>query len=236
MNAQNYTANYLLKARLKRNMTQQQFADFIGVTQATVSSWERGATAPTQEAQLSKLCKALKITPKQLFPYKECDSGQISISETANTKPYEVKRTNGLKDLRERTGLSQIQVGEKIGYVDTTISRWEHGACNLPAEAYRPLCEVYNVTMEELLDAAANRPADKKPPETPLEAARLRARKSIAECAELLNFTAETYQKVENDILTVTVGDALRLANFLGVDDFNEFKRCFTNFVFPPEV
>lgn len=228
MNAQNYTANYLLKARLKRNMTQQQFADFIGVTQTTVSSWERGINIPTHGEKLSKLCKALKITPNKLFPNKEYSSGQMSISET--------EKANGLKDLRERAGLTLIQAEEKIGYDDTTISRWERGVYNLPAGAYRPLCEAYGVTLEELLDAAANRPADKKPPKTPLEVARLRARKSIAECAELLNFTAETYQKVENDILTVTVGDALRLANFLGIDDFNEFKRCFTNFVFPPEV
>lgn len=224
MNAQNNTANYLLKARLKRNMTQYQFADFIGVTQATISAWERGVSIPKQGVALSKLCKALKITPKQLFPNKEWGGDQMSISETANTKPD----ANGLKGLRERAGLTQRQVAEKIGCGDTSISSWERGIFNLPASAYRPLCEAYGVTLEELLDAAANKPVEKKPPKTPLEVARLRAGKSTAECAELIDVDEAIYRRFEEGVLTVTVGSAIKLAIFLGIDDFNEFKRCFT--------
>lgn len=228
MNAQNYTANYLLKARLKRNMSQAQFADFIGVSPTTVSFWERGITEPRPGVALAKLCKALKITPNQLYPNKEWGSDQMSIGETANTKPYEAKKANGLKDLRERAGLSQKQVAEKLGHVKSAIWAWESGASNLPASAYRPLCEAYGVTLEELLDAAANKPVEKEPPKTPLEAARLRAGKSIAECAELIDVDEAIYRRFEEGVLTVTVGSAIKLAIFLGIDDFNEFKRCFT--------
>lgn len=224
MNAQNYTANYLLKARLKRNMSQYQFADFIGVSQATISAWERGVSIPTQGTKLSKLCKALKITPNQLFPNKEWGSDQMSISETANTKPD----ANGLKDLRERAGLTQRQVAEEIGCGDTSISCWERGIFNLPAGAYRPLCEAYGVTLEELLDAAANKPVEKEPPKTPLEAARLRAFKFVEECAKVIGTDEATYRKLEDGTLTVPVASAIKLANFLGIDDFDEFKRCFT--------
>ena len=224
MNAQNYTANYLLKARLKRNMSQRQFADFIGVSQNTVSSWERGKTVPKLGVAVFKLCKALKITPNQLFPNKERDSDQMSISETANTKPD----ANGLKDLRERAGLSQKQVSEKVGHAKSTIWEWESGTRNPPADAYRPLCEAYGVTLEELLDAAANKPVEKEPPKTPLKAARLRAFKFIEECAKVIGTDEATYRKLEDGTLTVPVASAIKLANFLGIDDFDEFKRCFT--------
>lgn len=216
--------NNLARIHRQRGMTQPQLADLMGTTQGQISAWELGKRTPNAE-NVAKLCKALRTTPGRLFPNNDLGD-QMSISETVNKKDYVKKRTNGLTDLRERAGLSLRQVEEKTGLDTSTICKWESGMHNLPANAYRILCKAYNVTLEELLDAATNRPADE--PKTPLEAARLRAGKSIAECAKLLNFEAATYQKIEDGTLTVAVGDAIKLAKFFGIEDFAEFAKSFT--------
>lgn len=43
-------------ARVNMKLTQQEAAEIMGVTQATLSSWERGITDPSIK-QLLKLCE-----------------------------------------------------------------------------------------------------------------------------------------------------------------------------------
>lgn len=218
---------YIYKVRQRRNMQQKQLAELTGTTQSMISALERDKCKPSEE-MLAKICKALGVKPSQLPTNYKHDRGQMSISETVNKKDYVKKRTNGLTDLREHLNLTLRDVEEKTGLNNSDISLWERGMRNPPAYAYSLLCKAYNVTLEELLDAATNRPVDKELPKTPLEAARLRAEKSIAECAKLLGFEAATYQKVEDGTFTVTVGDAIRLAKFFDIEDFTEFARSFT--------
>ena len=218
---------YIYKARLKRNMSQKQFGELVDSTQPMISAYERDKCKPSEE-QLAKICKALGVKPSKLPTNYKRDRDQMSISETVNKKDYVKKRTNGLTDLRERAGLSLTQVEERIGYVDSTISRWEQGLCNPPAHAYRLLCKAYNVTLEELLDAATNRPVEKEAPKTPREAARLRAGKSIAECAEFIGTDTLTYQNFEDGTVMISVDGAIKLAKFFGIEDFAEFAKSFT--------
>ena len=220
------TSNNIRRFRVKREMMQIELAEKIGVTPSTVSLWETGARIP-QERNIRMLCKALNVSREKLFPTYSGNE-QMSINETVGKKPYARKNTNGLKDLRERAGLTTRQVEEKINVSKTTISEWENGKRNVTASAYRPLCELYNVTLEELLDAATNRPVEEEyQPKTSIEAARLRAGKSIEECAEYCGTDADTYLKFEDGILTVSISGAIRLAKYLGIEDFTEFESCF---------
>lgn len=59
-----------------------------------------------------------------------------------------------LKAARERAGLSQTQVGERIGAHLTTVSRWERGA-PIKTEALRKLAALYGVSAGELLGESA---------------------------------------------------------------------------------
>lgn len=53
--------------------------------------------------------------------------------------------------LRKENGLTQEQLGEKIGVTNKTISRWETGTYLPPAEMLLALSELFNVSINEIL-------------------------------------------------------------------------------------
>lgn len=56
-----------------------------------------------------------------------------------------------LKHLRSERGLTQEQLGERIGVTNKTISRWETGNYLPPAECLILLSEIYGVSINEIL-------------------------------------------------------------------------------------
>lgn len=53
--------------------------------------------------------------------------------------------------LRKEQGLTQEQLGEKIGVTNKTVSRWETGTYLPPADALLALSELFAVSINELL-------------------------------------------------------------------------------------
>ena len=56
-----------------------------------------------------------------------------------------------LQTLRKEQGLTQEQLGEKIGVTSKTVSRWETGAYMVPVDMLLALSELYGVSMNELV-------------------------------------------------------------------------------------
>ena len=56
-----------------------------------------------------------------------------------------------ITELRKEQGLTQEQLGEKIGVTNKTISRWETGTYLPPADALLALSELYGVSINEIL-------------------------------------------------------------------------------------
>ena len=56
-----------------------------------------------------------------------------------------------ITELRKEQGLTQEQLGEKIGVTNKTISRWETGTYLPPADALLTLSELYGVSINEIL-------------------------------------------------------------------------------------
>ena len=53
--------------------------------------------------------------------------------------------------LRRERGMTQEQLGEKLGVTNKTISRWETGAYLPPVEMLQLLSELYGITINEIL-------------------------------------------------------------------------------------
>lgn len=51
----------LKAARVHRKMTQQQFADALGVTKSSVQNWENGKTKPGID-KIEKICNVLDMS------------------------------------------------------------------------------------------------------------------------------------------------------------------------------
>lgn len=58
---------------------------------------------------------------------------------------------NNLRELRERIGRSQYQLGNLVGVTDKAVSKWENGTAYPSASNITKLCDVLGVTTDELL-------------------------------------------------------------------------------------
>lgn len=63
--------------------------------------------------------------------------------------------------LREKKGLSQGQLGEKLGVTNKAVSRWENGGAYPSTELMLPLAEALGVTIEDLYKAVSESKAPK---------------------------------------------------------------------------
>lgn len=61
-----------------------------------------------------------------------------------------------LKEMRERQGLTQTQIADRLEVDKSTVSKWESGD-STPLKKYRrKLCELLGCTEAELLASAAS--------------------------------------------------------------------------------
>ena len=56
-----------------------------------------------------------------------------------------------LKQLRTENGMTQEQLGERIGVSNKTISRWETGNYMPPVDSLKMLTEIYHISINEIL-------------------------------------------------------------------------------------
>lgn len=56
-----------------------------------------------------------------------------------------------LKQLRNENGMTQEQLGEKLGVSNKTISRWETGNYMPPVECLNMLSDIYHISINEIL-------------------------------------------------------------------------------------
>ncbi len=68
---------------------------------------------------------------------------------------------NYICDLREKKGLSQSQLGEKLGVSNKAVSKWENGGAYPSSELMLPLAKELGVSIEELYTALSNSKKEK---------------------------------------------------------------------------
>ena len=68
---------------------------------------------------------------------------------------------NYICELREKKGLSQTQLGEKLGVTNKAVSRWENGGAYPSTELMLPLAEALGVTIEDLYKVISESKAPK---------------------------------------------------------------------------
>ena len=61
-----------------------------------------------------------------------------------------------LREIQERYGLSMVDVAAEMGVVEHTISRWETGARMPDINALKRLSEIYNCSIDELVNGTQN--------------------------------------------------------------------------------
>lgn len=74
--------NELIRSRRKElKLTMRQVADYVGVSEATVSRWESGNIANMGRDKIALLSKVLKISPGLIAGYDEVQPETLSDDE-----------------------------------------------------------------------------------------------------------------------------------------------------------
>lgn len=124
----NTTANRIKELRKKAGLNQSQLAQQTGISEQSISKYERGQRNPKIE-NLEVLANFFKVPVSYL-------RGEAVV--------------NRLKELRQQAGLSLAEVGKGVGLATNTISRYETGQREPKIEVWQKLADFFHVPISYL--------------------------------------------------------------------------------------
>ena len=77
--------NFIGAKRRQRNLTQEQLADRLGVSNKTISKWENGKCMPDYSV-IELLCRELEITLAELLDGEEKEPNSIRVYDEEEVK------------------------------------------------------------------------------------------------------------------------------------------------------
>jgi DNA-binding transcriptional regulator YiaG len=117
----------LKEIRSRLDLTQDQTARLLGVSPATVTSWETGKSRPTTENLV------------QIMALRDSTRAAVD-QELGRTAPP--MSADDIRALRDRLGLTQGQMAEQVGVSVNTIAGWEAGRTSPRAGNLEALAEL----------------------------------------------------------------------------------------------
>ena len=135
--------------RKKQGFTQKEVALLLGTVQGVYSKWERGVYEPNYE-NLSMLACIFDVSIDFLLSdYIEFSKDkylrmQESYLIISNIFPQR------LKELRLKKGLTQTELGEKVGVKQNTYTNWENGKREPNFEIVIKLADLLEVSVDWL--------------------------------------------------------------------------------------
>lgn len=137
--------------RKKKGLTQQEVAHFLGTVQAVYSKWERGVYEPNYE-NLSMLVCIFDVS----LDYLLSDYLEKSKERYLKIKESELMKTSNifpqrLKELRLKKGLTQTELGKRLGVKQSTFTNWENGKREPNFETLIKLADLLEVSVDLLL-------------------------------------------------------------------------------------
>ena len=126
----------IIKFRELKGMTRKELASILGVSPATITRYEKGEREPNLET-IKKIACALN---KSLSDLLENDNDSEPTSEWTKTTG------NILKNLREKQGLSQLELGNIVGSTKKHIQDLEDGSCHtITVEMLKKLSNQFDI-------------------------------------------------------------------------------------------
>lgn len=117
-----------------------------------------------------------------------------------------------LKQLRKENGMTQEQLGDKVGVSNKTVSRWENGNYMPPVECLSILSDIYNISINEIL--AGERVSD--------EAFTKIAEKNIVSTLDALEKENQIFEKRMMWILAITTVLTIVIMRLLPMENLKD--------------
>lgn len=136
--------------RKKKGLTQQELADKVGTKRVNVTRWESGNLKPSYE-NLSMLACIFDVS----LDYLLGDYLEISKERYLKIKESYLMKTSNvfpqrLKELRLKKGLTQTELGEKVGVKQSTFTNWENGKREPNFETIIKIADLLEVSVDWL--------------------------------------------------------------------------------------
>jgi len=113
MNQQNIGA-FITKKRKEKNLTQEQLAELLHVSNKTISKWETGKCMPDYSV-IELLCHELNITISELLEGKELNMQETVEEEKYNMLLYKVQQTENQINILKHNTRAGVKTGISFG-------------------------------------------------------------------------------------------------------------------------
>lgn len=132
--------------RKKANMTQQQIADILGITQQAYANYESNKREPDRQ-MLIKLAQIFEVSTDFLLGIEDACIGfeYASLTKTAAL----------LKELRQTKRLSKCDVANILGITEYNYEQLEIGDVAISKAQIATLCKFYGILEEDFKQKAA---------------------------------------------------------------------------------
>lgn len=136
--------------RKKEGLTQQEVAKLVHVERGVYTNWELGNRNPNYE-NLSMLACVFDVS----IDYLLGDYLEISKERYLKIKESDLMKTSNvfpqrLKELRLKKGLTQTELGEKVGVKQSTFTNWENGKREPNFETIIKIADLLEVSVDWL--------------------------------------------------------------------------------------
>ena len=135
--------------RKKKGLTQQEVAELVHVERGVYTNWELGNRNPNYE-NLSMLVCIFDVS----LDYLLGDYLEISKERYLKLKKQKEEKKNlfsvRLKELRLKKGLTQTELGEKVGVKQSTFTNWENGKREPNFETIIKIADLLEVSVDWL--------------------------------------------------------------------------------------
>lgn len=112
---------FILQKRKEKNLTQEQLAEKLGVSNKTVSKWENGKCMPDYSV-IKNLCEELEITVAELMDGEEIEGKSIRMYDEEHIMDL-LKRTQELEKQKNLIyGILLIVMGIALQALSHTLS------------------------------------------------------------------------------------------------------------------
>lgn len=128
--------------RIKKEMTQKEFAKMLDVSISYVSNWENGYNEITIPL-LNKICNTCDVSFDYMMGFSKKKNNTIKLVEV--DKKYLGKR---LKDIRRNEGLTQEKMAKRINTYRFLISDYETGRKSISTADLKQICETFGYSAD----------------------------------------------------------------------------------------
>lgn len=111
---------FIAKKRKEQNLTQEQLAERLGVSNKTISKWETGRCMPDY-AVIKNLCEELKVSVSELMDGEEADDKSVRVYDEEQILDL-LRRTQELEKQKVMmTGVILIVMGFALQALSHTL-------------------------------------------------------------------------------------------------------------------